>query len=229
MGLCLLKKRNEEDDIYQAILERKHYLGGTPVSEFTLVLFLPSTLSTWKEILQNGRLARCSQGWRIYMNFCLCPSDRSNWSWGLFGQAPEYSLNLSQHHLQRIRIGIQGPCHLQSLSQNCHCISVSYWSLSYPCLYLINSLLLYFQRWCWRASSNAYSCWWGGCLGGDWWVVVLTQVLSGSRFFINQPSEANSAVLLWSNGLLSVTASCLQTRATKGTLPLGGAFCKGSG
>lgn len=69
------KKKKKEDDIYQAILERRHYLGGTPVSEFSLVLFLPSVLSTWREILQNRRHARCSQEWRMCVNSSLSSSD----------------------------------------------------------------------------------------------------------------------------------------------------------
>ena len=74
-GPLPLEKKKEEDDIYQAFLERGHYLGGTPVSEFMLVLFLPSVLSTWREILQNRRHARCSQESRMYVNSSFSSSD----------------------------------------------------------------------------------------------------------------------------------------------------------
>lgn len=146
MGLCLLKKKKKkkEDDIYQAILERRHYVGGTPVSEFSLVLFLPSVLSTWREIYRIERHARCSQEWRMCVNSSLSSSDVHITDSGAFSaELQEVSKSFSvpppvnwNWHPGPMPSAIPGA--ILSLHQP------PPWSLSYPCLYLMNSLLLYF-------------------------------------------------------------------------------------
>lgn len=73
-GPLPLEKKKKRMTFIRLFL-RGHYLGGTPVSEFTLVLFLSSVLSTWREILQNRRHARCSQEWRMYVNSSFSSSD----------------------------------------------------------------------------------------------------------------------------------------------------------
>lgn len=48
--LPLWKKETKGITFSKLFLESRHYLGGAPVSRFSLVLFLPLIPGTWKEI-----------------------------------------------------------------------------------------------------------------------------------------------------------------------------------
>lgn len=151
------------------------------------------------------------------------------WFWGLFCQTPVVA-NLSQYPLQWIGIGSQGPCHLPFLS---HTVIAS---ASLPGLFDILACtwetLFSFTSKDDTDLTSVMLMHAGGRVAQE--VSGELELWPWHRFcldlgFVNLPNEANNTVLLWSDCLLSVIASCLQTGTSEGTLSLGGAFCKGLG